>query len=257
MTDVSTLPVLGAKVCVSLTHLGARPPAKRGALSILYSTTLWPWLKPEFGQSTVMPWQQTACRPPLCPQITALSRVSLQPGWAEQGQSGKRGGRGLWQALVRVLTPSWAVCPAPWSWQGFPAGTSGKEPAWQTRGHEEHGFNPWVGKTPWRRVWQPTSEFLPGESHGRRTLAGSIGSKSWTRLKWLSSSLGVSIASSNEIFHLNTVLIVTKSHRLRLKYRIQIKRRPTLTHSLNPSGILNTHRNLVRGTGWPQGLSHL
>ena len=26
------------------------------------------------------------------------------------------------------------------------------------------GFNPWVGKTPWRRVWQPTLVFLPGES---------------------------------------------------------------------------------------------
>ena len=28
------------------------------------------------------------------------------------------------------------------------------------------GFNPWVGKIPWRRKWQPTSVFLPGESHG-------------------------------------------------------------------------------------------
>ena len=26
------------------------------------------------------------------------------------------------------------------------------------------GFDPWVGKTPWRRVWQPTGVFLPGES---------------------------------------------------------------------------------------------
>ena len=31
-------------------------------------------------------------------------------------------------------------------------------------------FNPWVGKIPWRRVWQPTPEFLPGESHGQRSL---------------------------------------------------------------------------------------
>ena len=28
------------------------------------------------------------------------------------------------------------------------------------------GFNPCVGKTPWRRKWQPTPVFLPGESHG-------------------------------------------------------------------------------------------
>ena len=34
------------------------------------------------------------------------------------------------------------------------------------------GFDPWVGKSPWRRAWQPTPVFLPGESHGRRNLAG-------------------------------------------------------------------------------------
>ena len=33
-------------------------------------------------------------------------------------------------------------------------------------------FNPWVGKIPWRRAWQPTPIFLPGESHGQRSLAG-------------------------------------------------------------------------------------
>ena len=35
-----------------------------------------------------------------------------------------------------------------------------------------HGFDLWVGKIPWRRVWQPTPVFLPGESHGQRSLAG-------------------------------------------------------------------------------------
>ena len=34
------------------------------------------------------------------------------------------------------------------------------------------GFDPWVGKVPWRRAWQPTPVFLPGESHGQRSLAG-------------------------------------------------------------------------------------
>ena len=33
-------------------------------------------------------------------------------------------------------------------------------------------FDPWVGKIPWRRKWQPTPVFLPGESHGQRSLAG-------------------------------------------------------------------------------------
>ena len=33
-----------------------------------------------------------------------------------------------------------------------------------------HGFSPWVGKIPWRKVWQPTPVFLPGEFHGQRCL---------------------------------------------------------------------------------------
>ena len=40
---------------------------------------------------------------------------------------------------------------------GFPGGSAGKEPAGQC------GFDPWVGKIPWRRKWQPTPVFLPGE----------------------------------------------------------------------------------------------
>ena len=33
-------------------------------------------------------------------------------------------------------------------------------------------FDPWVGKIPWRREWQPTPVFLSGESCGQRSLAG-------------------------------------------------------------------------------------
>ena len=36
----------------------------------------------------------------------------------------------------------------------------------------ETQFDPWVGKIPWRRKWQPTPVFLPGESHGRRSVVG-------------------------------------------------------------------------------------
>ena len=35
-----------------------------------------------------------------------------------------------------------------------------------------HGFYPWVGKIPWRREWLPSPVFLPGESHGQRSLVG-------------------------------------------------------------------------------------
>ena len=34
------------------------------------------------------------------------------------------------------------------------------------------GSDPWVGKIPRRRAWQSTSVFLPGETHGQRSLAG-------------------------------------------------------------------------------------
>ena len=33
-------------------------------------------------------------------------------------------------------------------------------------------IDPWVGKIPWRRAWQLTLVFLPGKSHGQRSLQG-------------------------------------------------------------------------------------
>ena len=47
---------------------------------------------------------------------------------------------------------------------GLPRWCSGKESACQCRRRKRHEFNPWVGKTPWRRAWQPTPFLLPGES---------------------------------------------------------------------------------------------
>ena len=44
---------------------------------------------------------------------------------------------------------------------GFPGGTSGKESTCQCRRYKRRGFDPWVGKIPWRRVWQRTPVFLP------------------------------------------------------------------------------------------------
>ena len=38
--------------------------------------------------------------------------------------------------------------------------------------NKKRGFDPWVGKIPWRRARQPTPAFLPGESQGQRSLAG-------------------------------------------------------------------------------------
>ena len=55
---------------------------------------------------------------------------------------------------------------------GLPDGASSKEPTCQRRRPKRHGFDPWVGRSPWRRAWQPTPVLLPAESHGQRSLAG-------------------------------------------------------------------------------------
>ena len=40
-------------------------------------------------------------------------------------------------------------------------------------------FDPWVRKIPWRRNWQPPWIFLPGKSHGHRSLAGYSSWSQW------------------------------------------------------------------------------
>ena len=71
----------------------------------------------------------------------------------------------------------------PFSYWGFPCGSAGKESVCNVGfpgGSDSRvclwcrgpGFDPWVRKIPWRRKWQPTPVFLPGKSHGWRSLAG-------------------------------------------------------------------------------------
>ena len=50
--------------------------------------------------------------------------------------------------------------------------SSGKEFACQCQRHKRFEFDPWVVKIPWRRERQPTPVFLPGKSHGQRSLVG-------------------------------------------------------------------------------------
>ena len=66
-----------------------------------------------------------------------------------------------WEKLNRNQSPD----------LGFPGGTSAKEPACQCRRHKRRGFDPWVGKIPWRWAWQPTPVFLTEESPGTEDLA--------------------------------------------------------------------------------------
>ena len=73
-------------------------------------------------------------------------------------------------------------------WRGFSGGTIGKEAACQCRKCKTCRFNPWIRKIPWRRAWQRTPVFLPGDFHDRGAWQATVHrvAKSQTRLKQLS-----------------------------------------------------------------------
>ena len=89
--------------------------------------------------------------------------------------------REAWYAAVHRVTKSWTWL-SHWTTldeRGLPWWLGGKESTSQCR---RCGFDSWVRKIPWRRKWQPTPVFLPGKSHGQRSLVDLA--KIWT---WLSS----------------------------------------------------------------------
>ena len=71
---------------------------------------------------------------------------------------------------------------------GFPGGTSGKEPTCQCKRHKIHRFDPWVGKIPWRRLWQPIQYSCLENPMDRGAWQATVHrvSKSWIQLKRLS-----------------------------------------------------------------------
>ena len=93
-------------------------------------------------------------------------------------QFSAKGGRGFIQNSSSIFMERWGdminkkIKAHVQCLQGLPGGASGKEFVCQCRRHKRCGFNPWVGKIPWRRRWQPTLALLPGESHGQKSLAG-------------------------------------------------------------------------------------
>ena len=74
-----------------------------------------------------------------------------------------------WNSGILILPPFGMSCTL---LLGFPDGSVVKNPSVIAGKCRRWGFNPWVGKISWRRKWQPTLVFLPGESHGQRSLEG-------------------------------------------------------------------------------------
>ena len=90
---------------------------------------------------------------PLSPEIAALLHLAMSAFLAGYFLPNTWAYANIWASQVKNIP-------------------SGKESACQGRRRKRRGFNPWVGKIPWSRKWQPTPGFLPGESHGQRSLAG-------------------------------------------------------------------------------------
>ena len=139
------------------------------------------------------PWT-VACQAPLpmgILQARILEWVAMpssrgsQPG--DQTRVSRTAGRFSTTRATREALKQANHWSIPWKPMGFSGDISGKELSCQCRRHEKHGFDPWVETIPWRRAWQRTPLFLPGESHGQRSLGGwlSIGLQSLTQLKWL------------------------------------------------------------------------
>ena len=89
---------------------------------------------------------------------------------------------------------------------GFPNGSVVRNPPVR----EGEARDPWVAKIPWRRKWQPTPVFLPGESMDRGVLwdiVHGVGHKEQT--EHTHSTLGIVCYISNfiEWFFLNSICI--------------------------------------------------
>ena len=74
-----------------------------------------------------------------------------------------------WQAFLQGRARELTFCVLQAIWRASLVAQKIKKP---TRYCRRRRFDPWVGKIPLRREWQPTPVFLPGASHGQRSLVG-------------------------------------------------------------------------------------
>ena len=71
---------------------------------------------------------------------------------------------------------------------------------------QETWVQPWVGKIPWRKEWQPTPVFLPGEPHGQRSL---VGYSPWGLKRVRCDRLTLSLFTfTRMIFHLKILYLI-------------------------------------------------
>ena len=102
-------------------------------------------------------------------------------------------------------------------------------------------------KTPWRRKWQPMPVFLPGESHGQRSLMGYIQSMGSQRIRhnWTSKYLCLARCQETMICIMDMVLAFRE---LTIERQTQVNQITTWICHDNQGGSLKSYE-YVRGSG--------
>ena len=109
----------------------------------------------------------------------------------------------------------------------------------------ETRFDPWVGKIPWRREWQPTPVLLPGKSHGWRSLAGYS--------PWGHRESEMTERLSLSLMHLEGSRGHCYNHPLSQTSSVELPDKPILLIPKNP--LVYTKSHSVQLTQWPRGYS--
>ena len=98
---------------------------------------------------------------PPCADRHSQQNKEIQEPWVWAQTQGKAVLEGS------VVRRSLILSPGQGAFMTFDSGGSNGRVCLQCR---RPGFNPWMGKIPRRRGWQPPPGFSPGESHGQRSL---------------------------------------------------------------------------------------
>ena len=120
------------------------------------------------------------------------------------------------------------------------------------------GLDPWVGKISWRREWQPTPVFLPGKSHGQRSMVGCSPwgcKKSQTHLATDFQDKDLNVRSDTMKF-LRKIeagetlpFIAASSFRIHLLEQWKKKKKEISPQGVAPSLLVTSPAMLLRGRG--------
>ena len=137
-----------------------------GSLSLLQG--IFPTQELDQGLSPALQADSLPAEPPGKPKNTGMGSLSLLQGFflTQETNRGLLHYRWILYQLSYQGSPTFSMSHAGTLIIGLP---------WWLRIRlqcRRHRFEFWVRKIPWRRKWQPTLVFLPGEFHGQRSLVG-------------------------------------------------------------------------------------